>query len=169
MKAFQDVVARHTRGEAIGVWSLCSAHPAVIEGAMREAATAGSALLVEATSNQVNQFGGYTGMRPADFVRFLREIAARAGFPAERVWIGGDHLGPNAWRDEPADAAMAKAADLVREYVTAGFRKIHLDCSMACGGDAGPLAEALVAQRAASLAAAAEAAWRQAGAPRRST
>ena len=163
MKAFQDVVARHTRGEAIGVWSLCSAHPAVIEGAMREAGAAGSALLVEATSNQVNQFGGYTGMRPADFVRFLREIAARAGFPAERVWIGGDHLGPNAWRDEPADAAMAKAAELVSEYVTAGFRKIHLDCSMACGGDAEPLAEALVAQRAASLAAAAEAAWRQAG------
>ena len=150
VKALQDIVARHTRGEPIGIWSLCSAHPAVIESAMHEAAKAGSALLVEATSNQVNQFGGYTGMRPADFVRFLRDIAARAGLPADALWIGGDHLGPNAWRGEPADAAMAKAADLVREYVAAGFRKIHLDCSMACGGDAEPLAEEIVARRAAA-------------------
>lgn len=163
MKALQDIVARNTRGEGIGVWSLCSAHPTVIESAMHEAGMAGSTLLVEATSNQVNQFGGYTGMRPADFVRFLRDIAARADFPAERIWIGGDHLGPNAWRGEPADAAMAKAADLVREYVTAGFRKIHLDCSMACGGDAERLTEEIVAQRAASLAVAADAAWREAG------
>ncbi len=163
MKALQDIVARHTRGEATGVWSLCSAHPAVIESAMHEVKTAGTALLVEATSNQVNQFGGYTGMRPVDFVRFLREIAARADFPAERVWIGGDHLGPIAWRRESADAAMAKAADLVREYVSAGFRKIHLDCSMACSGDAATLTEELVAARAASLAATAEDAWKQAG------
>ena len=123
-----------------GVWSLCSAHPLVVESAMREARDGGTALLVEATSNQVNQFGGYTGMRPADFVRFLQGIAARSGLPAGRTWIGGDHLGPNAWRDEPAPSAMEKAAGLVRDYVAAGFRKIHLDCSMACGGawPAGP-------------------------------
>jgi D-tagatose-1,6-bisphosphate aldolase subunit GatZ/KbaZ len=163
VKALLDIVARNARGEATGIWSLCSAHPAVIESALQEAKAGGTVLLVEATSNQVNQFGGYTGMRPADFVRFLREIAMRAGYPAERVWIGGDHLGPNAWRGEPADAAMAKAADLVREYVTAGFRKIHLDCSMACDGDPAAVPEELVATRAADLAAVAEDAWRQAG------
>jgi D-tagatose-1,6-bisphosphate aldolase subunit GatZ/KbaZ len=163
MKALQDIIARHARGEATGIWSLCSAHPAVIEAAMLEAKAAGTALLVEATSNQVNQFGGYTGMRPADFARYLREIAARAGFPAGRTWIGGDHLGPNAWRGEPAPAAMAKAADLVREYVKAGFRKIHLDCSMACGGDSAAVPEEVVAARAASLAVVAEDAWRSAG------
>jgi len=161
--ALQHVVARHVRGEAVGVWSLCSAHPAVIESAMREAGAAGAALLVEATSNQVNQFGGYTGMRPGDFVRFLHGIAARAGFAADRIWIGGDHLGPNAWQGEPAESAMDKAGELVREYVTAGFRKIHLDCSMACGGDPSPLPEELVAARAAKLAAAAEGAWRAVG------
>lgn len=163
MKALEDIVARHKRGEATGIWSLCSAHPAVIEGAMREAAATGSALLVEATSNQVNQFGGYTGMRPADFVKFLAGVAARADFPAERAWIGGDHLGPNAWRAEPAEDAMAKAEELVREYVAAGFRKIHLDCSMSCQGDPDPLPEELVAARAARLLAAAEASGRQAG------
>ena len=160
MKVLQDLVARHTRGEATGIWSLCSAHPEVIESAMREAGEAGTALLVEATSNQVNQFGGYTGMRPADFVRFLHGIAGRARFPADRIWIGGDHIGPNAWKDEPAAAAMAKAGELVRGYVTAGFRKIHLDCSMACSGDAAALAEELVAARAADLAVAAEEASR---------
>jgi D-tagatose-1,6-bisphosphate aldolase subunit GatZ/KbaZ len=163
VKSLQDIVARNTRGEAIGIWSLCSAHPAVIEAAMHEAMAAGTALLVEATSNQVNQFGGYTGMRPADFVRFLRKIATQAGFPPERVWMGGDHLGPNAWRGEPASAAMEKATELVGEYVTAGFRKIHLDCSMSCGGDPPVLPEELVATRGTSLAAAAEGAWKRAG------
>ncbi len=163
MKALLDVVARHKRGEATGVWSLCSAHPVVIASAMREAKAAGSSLLVEATSNQVNQFGGYTGMRPADFTRYLRDIAAREGLPEDRVWIGGDHLGPNAWRAEPAEAALAKSVDLVRGYVAAGFRKIHLDCSMACQDDPAPLPEEIVATRAARLCAAAEASWRDAG------
>jgi D-tagatose-1,6-bisphosphate aldolase subunit GatZ/KbaZ len=163
VSGLRDIVARHKRGEATGLWSLCSAHPAVIDAAMREAGAAEAALLVEATSNQVNQFGGYTGMRPADFVAFLESIAAHARFPRERTWIGGDHLGPNAWRAEPAEAAMAKAEDLVREYVTAGIRKIHLDCSMACAGDPVPLPEELVAARAARLLAASEAAAREAG------
>jgi len=163
VKALLDIAARQQRGEAAGIYSLCSAHPAVIESAMREASAAGTGLLVEATSNQVNQFGGYTGMRPADFVRFLREIAARAGLAEDRLWTGGDHLGPNAWRSETGEAAMGKAAEMIREYVAAGFRKIHLDCSMACGGDPDPLPEALVAARAAALAAVAEKAWRAAG------
>ena len=163
MRALADIVARHKSGEATGIWSLCSAHPDVIEAAMRESAATETSLLVEATSNQVNQFGGYTGMRPAGFVKYLAEIAARAGFPQGRTWIGGDHLGPNAWRAEPAEAAMTKAEDLVREYVAAGFRKIHLDCSMACAGDPDPLPEDLVAARAARLLAAAAASGRQAG------
>ena len=95
--ALQDVVARHVRGEAVGVWSLCSAHPAVIESAMREAGAAGAALLVEATSNQVNQFGGYTGMRPGAFVGFVPGSAARAGRNAMRCCC---------WR--PPDCACAK-------------------------------------------------------------
>ncbi len=163
MKSIEDVVARHKRGEPAGIWSLCSAHPAVIEAAMRESAAAGAPLLVEATSNQVNQFGGYTGLRPAGFVTFLRDIAGRAGFPEEMLMTGGDHLGPTAWRAEPAEAAMAKAEALVTEYAAAGFRKIHLDCSMACAGDPEALPEELVAARAARLLAAAERASHEAG------
>jgi D-tagatose-1,6-bisphosphate aldolase subunit GatZ/KbaZ len=163
MKQLLEIVSRHKRGEPAGVYSLCSAHPTVIEAALIEARAHGASLLVEATCNQVNQFGGYTGMKPVDFHRFVSGIAARVGFAAESLWLGGDHLGPNPWRSEPAEIAMAKAQQLVRQYVAAGFRKIHLDCSMACEGDAEPLAEEIIAARAASLCLVAEQAWREAG------
>ena len=163
MKMLLDIVARHKRGQPAGVYSLCSAHPQVIECAVREAKAFGAPLLIEATSNQVNQFGGYTGMKPADFRRFVHEIAARVGFREELLWLGGDHLGPNAWRNEPAETAMMKAAEMVRQYVEAGFRKIHLDCSMACSDDPEPVPEATIAKRAARLCAVAESTWREAG------
>jgi D-tagatose-1,6-bisphosphate aldolase subunit GatZ/KbaZ len=163
MKGLLDIVARHKRGDSVGVYSLCSAHPKVIECGMREALAHEVPLLIEATSNQVNQFGGYTGMKPVDFHRFVHEIAARTGFAASSLWLGGDHLGPNPWRSEPATEAMVNASEMIHQYVCAGFRKIHLDCSMTCAGDAEPLAEALIAQRAAQLCAVAERAWQETG------
>jgi D-tagatose-1,6-bisphosphate aldolase subunit GatZ/KbaZ len=151
VKALLDLVARHKRGESVGVWSLCSAHPLVIEAAMHEANANGAPLLIEATCNQVNQFGGYTGMTPEVFHRFVRDIVHRLAFPEERLWLGGDQLGPNAWRDETAEIAMDPSDTLVAQYVAAGFRKIHLDCSMACADDPSPLPEALIASRAAGF------------------
>ena len=104
-------------------------------------------------------------MRARGLSRFVRGIAARVGFPAERVWLGGDHLGPNAWRSEPAEAAMAKAAQSWSASTSrAGFRKIHLDCSMACGDDPAPLPEASRRRaRGAALRRARRAAWRECG------
>jgi D-tagatose-1,6-bisphosphate aldolase subunit GatZ/KbaZ len=163
MKALLDIVDRHKRGEPIGIWSLCSAHPLVLEAAMDEALASGMPLLVEATSNQVNQFGGYTGLTPAGFHRFIHDIADRVALPRDRLWLGGDHLGPNAWRNEPAAIAMARAEELVAQYVEAGFRKLHLDCSMPCGDDRAPMPESTVAERAARLCNAAERAWERAG------
>ncbi len=152
-------MARHKAGERIGITSVCSAHPLVIEATLRHALRTGQELvLVEATSNQVNQDGGYTGMVPADFRAFVLGIAQKVGFAAERLVLGGDHLGPNAWTALPADDAMAKAAVLVADYVRAGFGKIHLDCSMSCADDPTPLPEATIAARAARLCAASEAA-----------
>ncbi len=157
MKAILDVVARHAAGEGVGVTSVCSAHPMVIEATLRHARRNGAPFaLIEATSNQVNQFGGYTGMTPADFRAFVLAIADRVGLPSHRVLLGGDHLGPNAWQTEPADAAMAHAEQLIEDYVEAGFRKIHLDCSMSCADDPRPLTDEVVAERAARLCAVAE-------------
>ena len=149
----------------VGITSVCSAHPLVLEAACREATRAGTAVLIEATCNQVNQDGGYTGMTPTDFVAFVLGIAGSVGLAAERVILGGDHLGPNPWKALPADEAMAKAEAMVAAYVAAGFRKIHLDCSMGCRGEPAALADAVVAERAARLARVAEAAAREAGLP----
>ena len=157
--SLQQHLARRKQGVPSGIYSVCSAHPWVIRAAAEQAAEDGSLLLVEATSNQVNQFGGYTGMRPAAFREFVLEHVKAAGFDAAKLVLGGDHLGPNPWRKLPAAEAMAHAETMVAEYVRAGFTKIHLDASMACGDDAGHPSDEVVAQRAARLCKAAEDAY----------
>jgi D-tagatose-1,6-bisphosphate aldolase subunit GatZ/KbaZ len=151
-----DLARRRLADPTIGITSVCSAHPLVVEAAVEQALDDGGPLLVEATSNQVDQFGGYTGMRPGDFRDLVTGIAERAGLPRERVLLGGDHLGPNRWRALGAEDAMRRAEELVTEYVEAGFCKIHLDTSMVCAGDPAPLTDAHVAERAARLARVAE-------------
>ena len=163
MKAIRDIIAQHKAGRSVGIYSACSAHPLVIEAALRHARRESATVLIEATSNQVNQDGGYTGMRPADFNRFVLSIASHVGVPAEQVLLGGDHLGPNCWQALPAEAAMAKSEQLIAEYVGAGFRKIHLDCSMSCADDPTPLSDAAVAARAVRLCAVAERTWARVG------
>ena len=159
--ALLETVAAQKRGEARGIWSVCSAHPLVVDTALRAAGERGGVVLVEATSNQVNQDGGYTGATPADFAASLRRAAAEAGLAPGRVVLGGDHLGPHPWQDRPAAEAMAKARDLVGHYVRAGAAKVHLDASMRLADDPpGALDPSTVAARAAELCAAAEAARR---------
>jgi len=63
----------------------------------------------------------------------------------------------------PAESAMAKSEHLIADYVAAGFRKIHLDCSMSCAGDPTPLSDAEVAARAVRLCAVAERTWQRVG------
>jgi D-tagatose-1,6-bisphosphate aldolase subunit GatZ/KbaZ len=157
MKVLLDLIRRHKAGELCGIVSVCSAHPLVVEATLRHVRGSDARFaLIEATSNQVNQDGGYTGMTPADFRRFVGAIAGRVGVPMDRVVLGGDHLGPNAWQDRPAADAMKRAEVMIADYVRAGFRKIHLDCSMACADDPSPLSDETVALRAAQLCAVAE-------------
>jgi D-tagatose 6-phosphate 4-epimerase len=120
-------------------------------------------VLVEATCNQVNQEGGYTGMRPADFRRLVEDAAVRTGFETGNLVLGGDHLGPNPWKHLPPESALAKAAEMTAAYVDAGFVKLHLDTSMGCAGENHHLDHELVADRASRLAAVAEAAHARSG------
>jgi D-tagatose-1,6-bisphosphate aldolase subunit GatZ/KbaZ len=163
MNAMLDVVGRHKSGVPVGIHSVCSAHPLVLEAALRLAHSTGSLALIEATSNQVNQDGGYTGMRPAAFRERVLALATAVGLPHDRVVLGGDHLGPNCWQHLPSSTALHKAAVMVGEYVAAGFRKIHLDCSMSCADDARSLGDELIAERTAALCEVTETAWRRAG------
>ncbi len=141
-----------------GIPSVCSAHPMVLEASMRATLPTKLPLLIEATCNQVNQDGGYTGMTPRDFRGFVERIADDAGFPAERIILAGDHLGPNPWKNFPAEEAMGKAEVMIRAFAAAGFSKLHLDCSMGCQGEPVALNDDETASRAARLAAAAESA-----------
>lgn len=141
-----------------GIYSVCSAHPWVLRAAVRQAKQDAMPLLIEATSNQVNQQGGYTGMLPKDFRALVESIATEEGFPLEKLILGGDHLGPNPWQNLPSAQAMPLALEMMRSYAAAGFTKLHLDASMACADDIAPLSDETIAERAAQMCAAAEAA-----------
>lgn len=147
----------HRAGQRTGITSVCSAHPVVIEATLRHGLSVNERVLIEATCNQVNQNGGYTGMTPADFRDFVTAIADRVGYPADRIILGGDHLGPNPWKHLPAAEAMAKAERMIAAFAAAGFTKLHLDTSMGCAGEPEALPDDLTARRAARLASVAEA------------
>ncbi|WP_446728883.1 D-tagatose-bisphosphate aldolase, class II, non-catalytic subunit [Pseudoduganella sp. OTU4001] len=165
MSPLQTLIREHHAGRAVGIPSVCCSNRQVLLAAMETALANDAPLLVEATSNQVDQYGGYTGMKPADFVQYVQGLASEAAFPLERLILGGDHLGPNTWQNLPPAAAMENARVLIAAYAGAGFHKIHLDCSMSCAGDPTPLPDAVVAERSAQLALVAEQAALAAGLP----
>ncbi|ACO33902.1 MULTISPECIES: D-tagatose-bisphosphate aldolase, class II, non-catalytic subunit [Acidobacterium] len=153
-----ELVRNHAANQQRGIYSVCSAHPWVLEAAMRRHLPAAGPLLIEATCNQVNQFGGYTGMTPGRFRESVYAIARKTGFPLDRILLGGDHLGPFPWQHLPAEQAMSHACEMVRLFVQEGYSKIHLDASLPCAGEPDPLPEGQIAERAARLCAAAESA-----------
>lgn len=150
--ALRQVISDNRAGKGVAIPSVCSAHPEVLQASLLLAERLDRAVVIEATSNQVNQDGGYTGMRPADFVALVYSIAAANGVDPGRITFGGDHLGPQAWRTLPAGQAMMRARDMVTGYVQAGIHKIHLDCSEGCAGEAAQLPDEVTAARAADLA-----------------
>lgn len=161
--AIESLPALHRAGTTVGVTSVCSAHPLVLRAALRRGRDTGTTVLIEATCNQVNHLGGYTGMTPRDFVDLVMTIAAEEGCPAGQIVLGGDHLGPNPWKHLPVAQALAEAEKMVDAYVRAGFAKIHLDASMGCAGEPPALDDETVATRASALAAVAETAARDTG------
>lgn len=156
VEEMRGLLKENRAGKRRGIYSVCSANPLVLEAAFAQARRDRSPLLIEATCNQVNQEGGYTGQTPAQFRDYVHAVAKDMSFPMERLILGGDHLGPNPWRAQSADAAMEKACAMVAAYAAAGFSKIHLDASMACGDDPRVLANEEIAERAARLCEVAE-------------
>lgn len=157
----RELIVRRAAGEKCGIPSFCTANALVIEACLERGKSFDDCVLIEATANQVNQFGGYTGMRPADFRDFVYHIADRIGFPRDRIILGGDHLGPLTWSSLPEDEAMRNSVDLVKEFVAAGYKKIHLDTSMRLADDSRdePLKDSVIARRGAVLYKACEEAY----------
>lgn len=146
------IIRRNRVGHKAAIPSVCSAQPDVLRASLNLAKRLGRSIVIEATSNQVNQFGGYMDLEPQGFVDYVHRLIDQVGIDREAVIFGGDHLGTQAWRAQNADAAMAKAHDLVRAYVQAGFNKIHLDCSEGCLGESAQLPDEITAARSAALA-----------------
>lgn len=130
-----DILEAQNRGISKGICSVCSANEYVLEATMKKGIETNDYILIEATCNQVNQYGGYTGMRPFDFKNFVYEIADKVNFPKEKIILAGDHLGPSPWKNEKSEIAMKKALEMIKIYIEAGFTKIHLDASMHLGDD----------------------------------
>lgn len=143
-----------TNKKDVGIYSVCTASEPVIEAAIEYAKEKDSIVVIEATANQVNQFGGYTGMKPEDYREFVYKIAERVGYDKDRIILGGDHLGPLTWTDLDENEAMENAKQLVYDYVRAGFTKIHLDTSMRLNNDSTTerLSDETIARRSAILA-----------------
>lgn len=159
----KEIIIKQKNGQAVGICSACSANEYVIKAVMERALELGEDVLIEATANQVNQFGGYTGMKPVDFKNFVYEIAKNGNFPKNKIILGGDHLGPLTWKHENEEAAMEKSHELIRQYVMAGFTKIHLDTSMHLGDDDLKirLSDEIIADRGAKLCLSAEKAYKE--------
>lgn len=159
--ALERLVNIQKEGRAVGIYSACSANPLVIEAVIRKGLSDDSCVLIEATANQCDQFGGYTGMKPADFRDFVYKIADENGFDRSRIFLGGDHLGPLTWTYLNEGKAMKKASGLIEAYVSAGFTKIHLDTSMKVASDDPDLrlSDETIAKRGALLCKVAEEAY----------
>ncbi len=108
MKALRDIIARHkavsVRRHLLGLLGASARHRSGAAPCEEQ----GTVALIEATSNQVNQDSGYTGVRPADFRRFVLQIAARCEFPLDHLLhrrrssgaarLAGIFLLPRRWK-----------------------------------------------------------------------
>ena len=131
----KHIVRLQKQGKAVGIYSACTANELVLRACMQRAKETNSVLLIEATANQVDQYGGYTGMKPKDFMKFVEELAAIEGLDMDRIILGGDHLGPLTFVQYEEEKAMQEASELIRQFVLAGFTKIHIDTSMKVASD----------------------------------
>ncbi|MCI6603308.1 MAG: class II D-tagatose-bisphosphate aldolase, non-catalytic subunit [Clostridiales bacterium] len=154
-KTLHAIVDQRKAGKPLGLPSYCTANLPSLRAIMRTYAKRWPErpLLIEATANQVNQFGGYTGMKPVDYRAIIEKKASECGLSLEQLILGGDHLGPLTWQQLPEEEAMAHAHELLRQFTAAGFKKIHLDTSMRLGSDdpGKPLPVEVCARRGAEL------------------
>ncbi len=156
----KDIFRANRRGERQGVYAVCTVNGGAIRTALEQARRDQWPLLVEATAQQVNNEGGYSGLRPSDFAAMVRREAASVGLDPGRLFLGGDHVGPHPWAGLPAPGAMAKARELVRALIAGGFAKLHIDTATPCRDDPreadGTLPPALIVARTIDLLTVAE-------------
>jgi len=163
MHPIQEILNKRKEGIFTGIYSCCSANEYVLRAVFSKAMKYNIPALIECTANQVDQFGGYTGMRPSGFYEYVLSIARKEGLDTGKIILGGDHLGPLTWAHLPEKEAMEHAKELVYEYVLAGFTKIHIDTSMRLADDDSNarLSDEIIAERSSELCLVAENAYKE--------
>ncbi|MFP1528517.1 class II D-tagatose-bisphosphate aldolase non-catalytic subunit [Escherichia coli] len=129
MKHLTEMVRQHKAGKTNGIYAVLFRHiPLVLEAAIRYVSANQTPLLIEATSDQVELVRRLYRHDARRFRGFVCQLADSLNFPQDALILGGDHLrGQNRWQNLPAAQAMANADDLIKSYVAAGFKKIHLE------------------------------------------
>lgn len=141
--------------------SFCVANPFVITAVLNHYLHKDvKHVLFEATSNQVNHLGGYTGMSPLEYKNMVLGLAKTMNFPLNKILFGGDHLGPLPFKNLKEEDAMREAERTVESYVLAGYEKIHIDTSMLLG-DEKVLSKTTVTKRGSRLILVAERAFNE--------
>lgn len=91
--------------------------------------------LIESTSNQVNQFGGYSKNQPKDFIKKMHGFIKSFKINKKSIYFGGDHLGPLPWKNNKSSIALKNSIKLIDLYLKANYQKIHIDTSIQCKDD----------------------------------
>ena len=92
-------------------------------------------LLIETTSNQVNQFGGYTNLTPKKFTKKISLYLKKEKFNQKLFFYGGDHLGPLPWKQFGQLKSLERSKKLIKSYIDSGAQKIHIDTSIKLRND----------------------------------
>ena len=86
--------------------SFCTANFDVIESIFYFCNSNKLPCLIECTSNQVNQDGGYTNHSPKKFIKKINNLRKKIKFNHSKLFLGGDHLGPLPWKSSSNKIAL---------------------------------------------------------------
>lgn len=115
--------------------SFCTSNEDVINSIINFCKKYKLPILIESTSNQVNQFGGYSKLKPSEFKRKIEKLSKNNLFPKKNIIFGGDHLGPLPWKKLDKKIAMNRAKNLVKLYFNSKFNKLHIDTTIKLKND----------------------------------
>ena len=115
--------------------SFCTANMDVLKSIMFFCNLNKLPCLIECTSNQVNQNGGYTNKNPKKFIKEILSLRKKIKLNKNQLFIGGDHLGPLPWKNEIKKVAIKNSIKLIESFLNEKFCKIHIDTSIRCKDD----------------------------------